>query len=57
MKTEWMECVIPFSDGSESYKVGDDVLVLPAFNTQTHYCVGTDYHVPVMVEKKYLKAK
>ena len=47
--------MIPFSDGSESYKVGDEVLVSPGLNTQTHYAVCTDYCRIVMMEKKYLE--
>ena len=54
MKCSWHECLIPFSDGSENYEVGDKVLVLPGLCNKTHFCVGTDMHVPVMVERKYI---
>lgn len=55
MKTEYKICKIPFSDGSENYKEGDKVLVLPELNTETEYCIGTDYRVPVKISKSYFK--
>lgn len=52
---KWGTCLISFSDGSESYNVGDtNILVLPLSSTETHWAVGTDYCRVVMVEKKYI---
>ena len=57
MKCSWHKCLIPFSDGGENYEVGDDVLVLPGLSNETHFCVGTEYHVPVMIERKYISSE
>lgn len=55
MKVETKHCAIQFSDGSEEYKEGNPVLILPEISTDTHYAVATDYCRPFMVERKYLK--
>ena len=55
MKIEFKTCKIPFSDGSESYNEGDKVLILPELNTENEYCVGTDFCLPVKIDKKYFK--
>ena len=55
MKVEYKTCKIPFSDGSENYKEGDKVLVLPELSNETEYCVGTDCCIPVKIDKKYFK--
>ena len=54
MKVEKMTCVKAFTDNSETYNEGDIVLVLPAFETDTHYAVATDYLKPFMVNKENL---
>jgi hypothetical protein len=55
MKIEYKTCRVPFSDGSENYKKGDKVLILPELSTETEYCVGTDFCRPVKIDKKYFK--
>lgn len=52
-----MKCKKPFNDGSDDYKIGDNVLNLPELDTETHYAVGTDMCRVYMVEKEYLEEK
>lgn len=54
MNVKYRECLIPFSDGSESYNVGSQVMVLPELDTANFYAVATDYCKPFMVERKFL---
>ncbi len=54
MEIEIRKCIIPFSDGSETYAIGDKVTVVPSMEQQTCYAVATDYRRVYYIGKEHL---
>jgi len=54
MKTEFRKVYKELEVGGESHRVGDKVLTLPDYNTETTVAVGTDMGI-FMVDFSYFK--
>ena len=41
----------------EFFKAGEVALCLPNLDRESEYCIASDFHVPVWVDKKYLSER